>query len=450
MKKTIPILTIIAALALSLAGCGNAPAAQTQTPAPGQSVASDAPLPPEEGGQAALSGTEGPGAAAVRQDGERFETVIVLEGIEETVRCEHIRSEAVGFEMDYDYETFTRRREGDRELFLSLWDDPENPENYLEVTYSPENADTAAASVSEALSDEYDLIRESYALEGAGPCVRIDASGAKGGLGTPDLLQTVYIIPAPDGCRVAAAHYSFESAEGFGRRFSYLLNTLTVIDRTGEGKLSEEQALSAVRSYCYRKDPELKGIVDAGEYPVYWDVSSGDGPEIVVLFRSYTGALIRYYIDPVTGETYVTEFVPGITPEEMRTEESFNVRNYLSGDAAASDPAISVPGTWQTASMGIEADGTVSPEYYVRFTDSAILYGHGKDGAFVPDHSDRIARLESPAAGRFRVQAEAANGVRYTYQTSESDENVLEYYETWNEKEFPEMYRGGASLSRSG
>ncbi len=33
-------------------------------------------------------------------------------------------------------------------------------------------------------------------------------------------------------------------------------------------------------------------------------------------------------------------------------------------------------------------------------------------------------------------------------QTSESDENVLEYYETWNEEEFPDTYSGGASLSR--
>ena len=39
-----------------------------------------------------------------RQDGERFETTIILEGMEEKVRYEHIRDEALGFEMDYDYE----------------------------------------------------------------------------------------------------------------------------------------------------------------------------------------------------------------------------------------------------------------------------------------------------------------------------------------------------------
>ena len=156
------------------------------------------------------------------------------------------------------------------------------------------------------------------------------------------------------------------------------------------------------------------------------------------MFRSYTGALIRYYIDPVSGETYVTEFVPGITSEEQRTEESFNARDFL----------FSIPGTWQTASVVSEEDGTAHPEYYVRFTDSEVLYGHMKDGAFVIDHTDTVRRFGKTAAGGFKVQAEASNGVQYTFQTSESDNDVLEYYETWNEADFSDSYRGGASLSR--
>lgn len=203
-------------------------------------------------------------------------------------------------------------------------------------------------------------------------------------------------------------------------------------------KLSDEQALAAIRQYCFVSNPDLESIVNAGEQQVYWDIQSSTDTEIVVLFRSYTGALIRYYIDPVSGETYVTEFVPGITPEEQRTKDSFNVRKYL----------FPIAGTWQTASIVNENDGTAHPEYYVRFTDSEILYGHMKDGAFVLDNSDKIVRLEETAAGGFKVQAEAANGVQYTFQTSESDNDVLEYYETWNEADFSDSYRGGASLSR--
>ena len=145
-------------------------------------------------------------AESGRQPGERFETVIIMEGMEETVRYEHIRNDTIGFEMDYDYESFVRRSETDRECFISVYDNSDKPENYLEVTYSAQ-----------------------YPLDCAGSCIRIDASEVKGGGRMPELLQMVYIIPASDGCRVATAHYSIESAEGFGRRFSYLMHTFSVI-----------------------------------------------------------------------------------------------------------------------------------------------------------------------------------------------------------------------------
>ena len=203
------------------------------------------------------------------------------------------------------------------------------------MVFSGADAKTAAASVSELLANDYDIIRESYMLERAGGCIRIDASEGKGGTGTPDLLQMVYIIPAADGCRIAAAHYTFESAEGFGARFRAMLNSLSVIDRQGVQRLSDEEALAAIRNYCRISNPDLESIAGSGEYPLYWDVAESTGSEITVLFRSYTGAQIRYHIDPFSGETYVTEFVPGITPEEERTGESFNVRDYFPGPDAS-------------------------------------------------------------------------------------------------------------------
>ncbi|MCR5138493.1 MAG: hypothetical protein K6C12_15600 [Oscillospiraceae bacterium] len=106
-----------------------------------------------------------------------------------------------------------------------------------------------------------------------------------------------------------------------------------------------------------------------------------------------------------------------------------------------------IPGTWQTASMGYEYYGTYQPEYYVQFTNSEIIYGHMKNGEFIPDHTDRIIRLEEIVPGKFKVQAESANGTHYTYLTSESDNSVMEYYGTWSEEEFPETYSVGASLS---
>ncbi len=60
----------------------------------------------------------------------------------------------------------------------------------------------------------------------------------------------------------------------------------------------------------------------------------------------------------------------------------------------------------------------------------------------------KIILYEEKEGGHYKVQAESSNGVPYTYQTSEEDGDMLEYYETWDEEEFPDAYRGGASLSR--
>ncbi len=118
-------------------------------------------------------------------------------------------------------------------------------------------------------------------------------------------------------------------------------------------------------------------------------------------------------------------------------------------DEIAEEPALSIPGTWQTASIGYVDDDDMQPEYYVQFTETQINYGHMKDGAFALDHSDKISEIEKKAGGEYKVKAESDSGVQYTYQTAEGDTDVLEYYETWNEDDFAEMYRGGASLNRN-
>ena len=224
MKKSLALYAVSAALVLLLSGCGKAPAAVTESSTP-QTVT------PSAEPQSAVIETPAPTAAPGRQDGERFEDVIMMEGMEETVKYEHVVSKTAGFEMDYDYESFVRRSEADRERFISAWDNAANPENYLEVTYSSESAEAAKASVSEALSKEYDLTEETRRLDRAGDCSWIEASVVKGTNNMASQIQTVYIIPASDGCRIATIHCAIEGSEGFGRRFSYMLNTLSVISR---------------------------------------------------------------------------------------------------------------------------------------------------------------------------------------------------------------------------
>ena len=161
-----------------------------------------------------------------RQDGERFEGVIMLEGMQETVKYEHVRNDSLGIELDYDYENFERHNDSGSERFVSRYDAGTS----LDIGYSPESAEKMADSFAETFSMAYDIVREPCTLAKAGSCIRIDASATKDGQ-TPDLLQAVYIIPAGEGSIVAGMQYSFEAADGFGKRFNEILNTLEVIGR---------------------------------------------------------------------------------------------------------------------------------------------------------------------------------------------------------------------------
>lgn len=223
MKKQLLTTTIgTLVLAAALTGCGKTNAPQ-ETPAPAAQETA-APIVQAAPSPAVPS-------APQRQHGERYDTTIILEGMEETVHYEHVRNEGLGYEIDYDYESFTRRREADRELYISVWDSPEVPENYLEITSSADSAETAAAAISEELGRDYEVRQDSFELDRVGACIRIHADEIKGGGYMPEHLQTVFIIPAPDGCRIAWEHSFIAESEGFGHRFGYMMQTFSVLPR---------------------------------------------------------------------------------------------------------------------------------------------------------------------------------------------------------------------------
>lgn len=164
-----------------------------------------------------------------RKDGEQFEQTIMLEGMEEAVLYEHIRNEEIGFELDYECDLLAREKGGNAERLLSIYDEAGNPCNYLEVTNSKEKAEDAAGSISEMLSKDYDITQESCELEHAGSAIKIITVSAKENGEVQSMLQTVYIIPTAEGSLIATAHYTLESAGGFGQRFAYIVNTITPI-----------------------------------------------------------------------------------------------------------------------------------------------------------------------------------------------------------------------------
>ena len=88
------------------------------------------------------------------------------------------------------------------------------------------------------------------------------------------------------------------------------------------GVFSEVQAFEAVRNYYKTINPDYDNSEDSGDY---WDVTRGDNGEIIVTYRSYTGAINRYYVDEVSGNTYVTEQVPGIIDGKSNNDYLANI-----------------------------------------------------------------------------------------------------------------------------
>ena len=135
-------------------------------------------------------------------------------------------------------------------------------------------------------------------------------------------LSTKEITEITEAAKVTEATENSETTE---------TSEATISDDGKSGLLTEEEALTAIKKYCYSKMPDLKEMEESGEYTIYWETESTD-TQIIVLFRSYTGAIVRYYIDPNSGDTYVTEFVQGVTDEEQPSDETLNIWDYVERD----------------------------------------------------------------------------------------------------------------------
>ncbi len=234
-KKLIMMLSVVLAMAMLLMMLGGCKKNDVQ-PKPDEPDQSSEPAEPdgqtEPEGQTEPDDATEPDTPAGRQDGERFEEIIMIEGMEEIVKYEHVINKAGGFEMDYDYESFKRVTTEDGERFISIYEDEAKPEIYLDVKYSEKSADDAAAACEEELSKDYSVIKDTRTLNNGVECVHLDASANKDGKTMPDVLYTVYVISSGEGSITATARYTIESAEGFGRRFADMMNRISAVGAT--------------------------------------------------------------------------------------------------------------------------------------------------------------------------------------------------------------------------
>ena len=100
--------------------------------------------------------------------------------------------------------------------------------------------------------------------------------------------------------------------------FSGILVAMAAVCSCGsnatKGQISKKMALEGVSNYCHsaydwsaaEENPDIMGV----------EMGEENDSAYQVVFRSYTGALVHFYVDKVSGTTRMVESVPALHVEE--------------------------------------------------------------------------------------------------------------------------------------
>jgi len=93
-------------------------------------------------------------------------------------------------------------------------------------------------------------------------------------------------------------------------------------------EITAEMAYEGVNNYCHSQYDWSR----AEENPDMMSVTMGEETEteFKVVFRSYTGALVNFYVDKATGKTRMVEHVPVLDVDSAAG--TINLMDYLEGD----------------------------------------------------------------------------------------------------------------------
>ena len=96
-------------------------------------------------------------------------------------------------------------------------------------------------------------------------------------------------------------------------------------NNTTKGKITAEMAFDGVRNYC---DSAYDWSI-AEENPSIMHVQMGEETDSAyqVVFRSYTGAIVNFYVNKTNGTTRMEEYVPTL---DIRNEAgTINIFDYI-------------------------------------------------------------------------------------------------------------------------
>ncbi len=99
-------------------------------------------------------------------------------------------------------------------------------------------------------------------------------------------------------------------------------------NEASQNNITEEMAYEGVNNYCHA----MYDWSIAEQNPDIMEVTMGEETETEyqVIFRSYTGAFVYFYVDKSTGMTRLVEYVPSLDIEEETG--TINLYDYLESD----------------------------------------------------------------------------------------------------------------------
>ena len=147
--------------------------------------------------------------------------------------------------------------------------------------------------------------------------------------------------------------------------FSELVPETTPQETEPPKPLTDEEAMTGFTNYLYFKIKNLQKILDEDKVPCTWGIASSNKNEIMIMFKSNTGALLRYHINRNTGKAYVTQYSV-ISNSFYRTKETVNIRSYINRKPTPTPyvikPKNGTPAAKPTAKPKVKVSNAVSKE----------------------------------------------------------------------------------------
>lgn len=229
-----------------------------------------------------------------------------------------------------------------------------------------------------------------------------------------------------DGSSESAAETTVASAVNSTDtpKYSELVPETTPSETEPSKPLTDEEALEGFENYLYFKIKNLQKILDEDKVPCTWGIATSSKNEIMIMFKSNTGALLRYHINRKSGKTYVTQYSVE-SNSYYRTRETLNVREYIDRKPTPTPYVIRPSGSTTpkpTPKMVIKVSNQVS---------KTAVIGGKKYPYKIPKvsitgkNTGAANRRMKSELGKFATKGANARAITYTYHVTDKLVSIL-------------------------